>query len=38
MLLIEVAYFDCAAVRRRFDAALRRAEQADKMKGKEAKK
>jgi hypothetical protein len=32
-----VAYFDRAAVRRRFDAALRRAEQASKAKGEEGK-
>jgi hypothetical protein len=32
-----VAYFDRAAVRRRFDAALHRAEQAGKSKGKRRK-
>ncbi len=32
-----VAYFDRAAVRRRFDAAQRQAEQADKAKGERRK-
>ena len=33
-----LAYFDRGAVRRRFDAALRRAEQAEKPTGKKRKK
>ncbi len=33
-----IAYFDRAAVRRRFEAALRQAEQADKATGKKRKK
>lgn len=33
-----VAYFDRAAVRQRFDAALRQAEQADKPRRKKRKK
>jgi hypothetical protein len=33
-----VAYFDRAAVRRRFDKALRRAEQAGKVKGEKGKR
>jgi predicted metalloendopeptidase len=33
-----IAYFDPAAVRRRFEAALRRAEQADKTSRRKAKK
>ena len=33
-----IAYFDRAAVRQRFEAALRQAEQADKAKGKEGER
>ncbi len=33
-----IAYFDRAAVRRRFEAALRQAEQADKATGKKKKR